>query len=60
MNLNPSLIVITVVAIGVRLAFLAWQVHHPAFEWSNPDGYLQQGLALTRHGSWQWTFDAVA
>jgi 4-amino-4-deoxy-L-arabinose transferase-like glycosyltransferase len=59
MNSNPALIVITVVAIGVRLAFLAWHVHHPGFEWSNPDGYLQEALALTRHGSWRWTFDAV-
>ena len=60
MKFNPALIAITVAAIGVRLAFLAWQVQHPAFDWSNPDGYLQQGLALTRDGSWRWTFDAVA
>jgi hypothetical protein len=57
---NLALLVIAIVAIGVRIAFLAWQVRHPGFDWSNPDGYLQQGLALTRDGTWRWTFDAVA
>jgi hypothetical protein len=51
---------ITAAAVAVRLAYLAWQLRHPGFEWMDPDGYLRQAGELTRTGAWQWTFDAVS
>ena len=54
------LLALAAAAVGVRLAYLTWQLGHPGFEWMDPDGYLRQAGALTRTGSWHWTFDAVA
>jgi 4-amino-4-deoxy-L-arabinose transferase-like glycosyltransferase len=59
---QPQLIwigMIAVCAIGLRVAYLLWQLSAPGFQWSDPDGYLRQAATLTAGGSWRWTLKAV-
>lgn len=47
-------------AVGSRLAFLAYIVGTPGFTWVDPDGYLFRAYSLIDPaGDWRWTIEAV-
>jgi 4-amino-4-deoxy-L-arabinose transferase-like glycosyltransferase len=48
-------------ALGVcsRLAYLAWAVGQPGFEWTDPDLYLAKVVALDDGPGWNWSVKAT-
>ena len=51
---------LALVALAVRLAYLAALVRRPGFRWIDPDRYAEMGALLAHgEGGWRWTLDAV-
>lgn len=54
-----ALVALVLIGVALRLIALYDVRVLERFAWSDPDQYLSQAHALTRGGSWHWTFDAV-